>query len=221
MADFATIADLKANLVLKATRGAVLVAPPTASIPVAFTTGATADLVAFTGFTSVGHIDKAAPPVFTPETESSVVEAWGVLEEVREDIIKRTLSVGYTPIETNKQVLEMYHNIDLSAVQADSVTKEVQISEPTAPASRTYRTIFLGIDGEPGKEIYFGRVLPRATVSEVAAQNWTSDSAVSYPMTLKAKVDPVLGYASRLFFGGPGWADLVTDAGFTVGTGTP
>jgi hypothetical protein len=215
MATFATLADFKASLVLKPTRGCVLVAPMTAAVPVAFTTGATADLVDFTGFKSLGLIDKAAPPTFTPETETSVVEAWGVLEEVREDIIKRTLSVGYTPIETNAKVLELYHNIDLAAVTPAATTSEVSFAEPTVPAAREYRTIFLGIDGAPGKEIYFGRMLPRATVSEVAAQSWNQDSAVTYPMTLKAKVDEDEGYASRLFFGGPGWQDLVAKAGFT------
>lgn len=210
--------NLKASLVLKATRGAVLVGDMDTAVPVSFTTGASADLVDLSTYTVVGHLDKGAPPVFTPEIQRSAVEAWGVLEEVREDIIKRTLTVGFTPIETNKQVLSMYHNIDLSAIVADAVTKEVSFAEPTAPASRHYRTIFLGIDGEPGKEIYFGRVLPKATISEVSAQNWNSDSAVTYPMSLKAKVDDELGYASRLFFGGPGWAELVEDAGFTVGT---
>ncbi|QOH59888.1 phage tail tube protein [Rhodococcus rhodochrous] len=218
MASIATIQDFKANLVRKATRGAVLVAPMSASIPVSFTTGAAADLVAFTGFESVGLISKDAPPTFTPETQSNAVEAWGVLEEVREDIIKRTLSVGFTPIQSSKKVLEMYHNVDLSAITADPVTKEVQFSEPTDPSTTYYRTIFLAVDGKPGEEIYFGRVLPRASIAEVAAQDWNPESAIAYPMTVKAKVDDVLGYSSRLFFGGPGWAQLVEEAGFTIGT---
>ncbi len=217
MPSFETLAELKADLVRKPLKGAVLVAPTTATIPVAFTSGASADLVAFTGFKSVGHIARDAPPTFTPEVQTSTVEAWGVLEEIREDIIRRNLSVGYTPIETNKTVLEMYHNVDLSAVTPDATTKEVQFSESSSPATRYYRTIFLGIDGDGGADtIYFGRVLPRATVSEVAAQDWNPENALSYPMTLKAKIDSTLGYSSRLFFGGPGWASLVARAGFTV-----
>ena len=206
--------DLKAELVRKPNKGAVLIAPMTAAIPVKFTTGATADLVDFTGFSSVGHIAKDAPPSFTPDVQSTTIEAWGVLEEVREDVIKRTLAVGYTPIETSRRVLEMYHNVDLSQVVPDTTTGEVQFSEPTSPATRYYRTIFLGIDGAEGEEIYFGRILPRATVSEVAAQDWGTDKALSYPMTLKAKVDSTLGYSSRLFFGGPGWKALAGKHGF-------
>ena len=209
-----TLLNLKQELVRKSTKGAVLIAPMATAIPIAFTTGATADLVAFTGFTSIGHIDKGAPPTFTPEVQTSTVEAWGVLEEVREDIIKRTLTVGYTPIETNKQVLEMYHNVDLSAVVADATTKEVQFSEPTTPSTKHYRTIFLSIDGPPGEEVYFGRVLPKASVSEVSAQSWNTDGAITYPMSLKAKVDSTLGYSSRMFFGGPGWKTICAAAGF-------
>lgn len=216
MANFADIADFKASLVLKATKGAVLVAPMSVDVPVAYTTGAQADLIDFSDFTSVGLIAKEAPPTFTPETQTSIVEAWGVLEEVREDIIKRTLSVGYTPIQSSAQVLSLYHNVDLSAVKATAVTKEVQFSESNEPSTTHYRTMFLAIDGKPGEEIYFGRMLPKATVSQVAAQNWNPDSAISYPMTVKAKVDDVLGYSSRLFFGGPGWQKIVTEAGFSV-----
>lgn len=217
MANFADIADFKASLVLKATKGAVLVAPMTANVPVSFTTGAQADLVDFSDFTSVGLIAKEAPPTFTPETQSTTVEAWGVLDEVREDLIKRTLSVGFTPIQTTKQVLGMYHGLDLSAVKADATTKEVQFSEAVSPSAMFYRTIFLAVDGKPGEEIFFGRVLPKATIPEVAAQSWNTDSAISYPLTLKAKVDDTLGYSSRLFFGGPGWQKIVADAGFSVG----
>lgn len=211
---FETLVDLKADLVMKPLKGAVLVAPMSTAIPIAFTTGATADLVAFTGFKSVGHIDKAAPPTFTPATESSVVEAWGVLDEIREDVIKRSLSVGYTPIETNKTVLGLYHNVNLAAVVPDAVTKEVQFSEPTSPDTIEYRTIFLGIDGSGTDRIYFGRILPRSSISEVSAQDWNPDSAVRYPMTVKAKVDGTLGYSSRLFFGGPGWQARVARNGF-------
>jgi len=218
MASITTIQDFKASLVRKATRGAVLVAPMTAQIPIAFTTGPSADLVTFTGFKSVGLIGKDAPPTFTPEVQANAVEAWGVLEEVREDIIKRSLSVGFTPIQSSKTVLEMYHNVDLSAITADPVTKEVQFSESTDPSTTYCRTIFLAVDGKPGEEIYFGRVLPRASVAEVSAQDWNPESAIAYPMTVKAKVDDTLGYSSRLFFGGPGWASIVEEAGFTIGT---
>ena len=213
--------DLKADLVRKALKGAVLAGKMSATIPVKFTTGASADLVdlSTSGLKSLGHIAKDAPPTFTPEVAKSAVEAWGVIEEIREDIIKRSLSVGYTPIETNKSVLEMYEGIDLSAVEADATTSEVQFSASTSPDTKYYRTVFLAIDGSGADAVYFGRVLPRATVSEVSAQNWNPDSAVTYPMTLGAKVDPILGYASRLFFGGPGWKAIAARAGFTVAAG--
>lgn len=215
MATLADLQDYKANLVLKPLRGAVLLAPMTAAVPVSFTTGAGGDLVNFSGYSSLGHIAREAPPTFTPETESNAVQAWGVLDEVREDMIRRTLRVGFTPIETNKHVLSVYENVILDAVTADATSGEVNIDIPITPQTIDYRAIFLAVDGAGDDEIYFGRFLPRCSMVEAGAENWAEDQAASRPVTFKAKVDSSAGYSSRLFFGGPGWQKRVEAAGFS------
>ena len=215
MADFDVLADLKANLVLKPLRGAVLIAKMTVPVPVKFTTGPSGDLIDLTGYHSLGHIAREAPPTFTPETESNAVQAWGVLDEVREDMIRRTLRVGFTPIETNKHVISLYENVILDDITADPTNGEVNIPIPVTPQTIDYRAIFLSVDGAGDEEIYFGRVLPRTSMVEAGAESWAQDQAASRPVTMKAKVDPGVGYSSRLFFGGPGWQKRVEAAGFS------
>ncbi|MDH6282803.1 hypothetical protein [Prescottella agglutinans] len=217
-ATFEDIANFAPELIRKPLKGAILVAPIATNIPAAFTTGATADLQELTGFKSLGHTAKDAPPSFKPEVKSSDVESWGSLEPTRTDIISRDLSVSFTSQETKKETLEMYSGIDLSAVKADSTTKEIQYNDPTSPSTRYHRMIFLAVDGSGADAIYILKILPRAMVSEVGEQSWNPENALSYPLTVKAKVDSTLGYSVKNVICGPGVAPIVQKMGFAIAT---
>lgn len=216
---FDTIADFQDELVRKVLGGAVLDAAMTATLPTSLTTGASSALndAGFTGFKSLGRISDAGLSA-SADTESSGVPGWGALEDVRTDIIRRTSTFGFSCLETKKEVLSLYYNQDLDAVEADPVTGEVSFTESTKPDTRYRRMILLGIDGEGDNAIYMARFLPRATVSEVSEQSWSTADALAYQMTVTAKIDSTLGYAVKHLYGGPGWKALAAKHGFPAGT---
>lgn len=215
MATFDTLAAFKDDLVRKVLAGAVLDAPMSATLPETLTTGASSELTETAGFTSLGRISDAGLTA-SADTESSGVPGWGALEDVRTDIIRRTSTFGFTCLETKKNVLSLYTNQDLDAVTADATTGEVSFTEATKPDTRYRRMILLGIDGEGANAIYIARFLPRATVSEVSEQAWSTEDALAYQMTVTAKIDSTLGYAVKHLYGGPGWKALNTKMGFAA-----
>lgn len=216
MVAFDTVRSLKQNLIRKPLAGAVLLAPIETAIPTAFTSGATSELTALTGFTSVGHISRENAPTFTPETELAEVESWGLLEAARTDIISRNTTISWTGQETHKLNLELYHNVDLSAVTGDATTGELGFADPTSPSITYHRAIFVSVDGAGTDQIFIIKVVPKFTVTEVAEQTWNQDSVLEYAITGRAMVDEDLGYAVKTVFAGPGWKKIVTDAGFTL-----
>ena len=215
MATFDTLADFKDELVRKILAGAALTAPTSASLPATLTTGATSALTETTGFKSLGRISDAGLSA-SADTESSGVPGWGALEDVRTDIIRRTSTFGFTCIETRKEVLGLYYNQDLSGVTPDATTGEVSFTEATKPDTRYCRMVLLGVDGEGDNAIYIARFLPRATISEISEQTWSTADALAYQMTVTAKIDSTLGYAVKHLYGGPGWKALNAKMGFAA-----
>lgn len=225
MADFA-LAKIQKSLIRKPLAGGAFFAPVDVDIPAAFTTGGTFTIpmatpagpggtpAAVPGFTSIGAISKDAAPTFTPETETSDVETWGMLEPSRTDIISRKTSISFTAQETNLKSLELYHNVDLSGILADSTTGEVSFADPTAPDLIYHRAIFVAVDGSGPRAIYIVKVVPNFIITEVSEQAWNDGEAMAYQITGQAKVDEDLGYAVKTHFCGPGWKALLDKTGF-------
>lgn len=217
MADITALRDLQQSLIRKPLAGAVLIAPMSTVIPTAFTTpaGALVDLKA-AGFKSVGHVSKEGSPTFTPETETSDVDSWGLLESARTDIISRNTTIAWTGQETHKTNLELYHNRDMSDVKFDAASGEMEFADPTSPELFYNRALFVSVDGSGANAIYIIKVAPKFTVTDVAEQGWSEDSAIEYGITGRAKLDETAGYAIKTVFGGPGWKALAVKAGFTA-----
>ncbi|WP_143549001.1 hypothetical protein [Rhodococcus sp. ACS1] len=211
--DIATMRNLKQGLIRKPLAGAVLMAPYATAIPTAFTAATTADLQSLTGFTSLGHISKEGSPTFSVETETNDIEAWGLPEAARTDIISRSTSVSWTGLETHKTNLELFHNTTISATP-DATTGEVSFTDPTTPSTVYRRAIFVSVDGAGTNAIFIIKVMPKFTVTEIGEQQWSEEGALEYPITGVAKTDDVLGYAVRTVFGGPGWKALSASHGF-------
>ena len=218
MADNATIKGIKKKLIRKALAGSVLLADVDAVSPVAFTTGTGAVFTVPAGFEPLGAISREGAPTFTPETESSDVESWGELEATRTDLISRNTTITWTGQETHRRNLELYHGVDLSAIEADATTGEVAFADATDPATRYFRAIFIGIDGRDEDAIYVIKYCPRLTITEVAEQQYGSETEIGYGFTARAKVDDDLGFAVLNVFAGPGWKDLSDLHGFAVET---
>ncbi|GAA5086993.1 hypothetical protein [Nocardia iowensis] len=218
VATFEQIASANKDLLLKPLKGAVLVAPMTADVPIKFTAGADAKFQSLEGYSSLGLIDKAGGPQFRPEQQLSETESWGWLEPTRSDIVKRDMSVGFTAQEFKRTVLELVSGRSLADVQADAVTKELSWNEPVAPDTIHYRVIFLFVDGVGAREKWVLRIMPRASVTEVGQQQWNSENIAAWPITVKATADDKLGYSMRNVLCGPGVGNLVIPMGFTVAT---
>lgn len=213
---FATLRDLKQSLIRKPLAGAILLAPASTAVPAAFTSGAGAVLQALTGFKSVGHISRENSPSFSVATEQSEVDAWGLLDSARTDQISRKTKISWTGLETHRLNLELYHNVDLSAVEGDAITGETEIVDPTDPSIVYHRAVFLSVDGQGDSAVYIIKFCPRFVVTEVGEQTWNQQNVIEYAITGSAKVDDDEGYAIKTVFAGPGWLDMITDAGFTL-----
>jgi hypothetical protein len=218
---FEQLADWKPSLIRRPNKGFVLIGDMSATIPTAFTSGVSAEFQALTGFDSLGMTAKDAPPTFTPEIESSDVEAWGALEPPRTDIISRKVTVATTLLQTQRRTLELHSGMDLSAVTADATTSEIQWADPTAPETRYHRLVFGMVDGSGANRIYILRILPRATVTDIGEQSWAQDGSLSYNLTWSAKIDDDLGYSLKNVICGPGVGPLLDEMGFTAVAAVP
>ena len=196
-------------------------AAPTSAEPItALTTGSPPDLAPLpTGYESVGHHTEDDGINWSREIDTADVRSHGSPEPTRRDIVSDVSGLTVLAQESKRLTMELFHNIDLSAVEAAAGTNEIQFSRARTPATRYWRLLAVSSDGAGSDAIYFARFCPRATVTEFDDQAWSKGDEVRYPLTFTAFVDDVEGYAMREFWGGPGIAALVTDMGFTVAAG--
>ena len=214
MATFEEVRGAQSHLILKALGGFILVAPMSVPMPEKFTdeTGALIDLNA-TGFKPLGWLTKGDGINFSRETENQETESYGALEPTRVDFTKDVTSAAFRMQETNKQVLELYYNTDLSNVTVDA-NGEFSFVNDAQPATIYRRMIHIGKDGNGANAKYIIKAMPRAVLSEVQEQGWTPESELSYGLTVKATTDDELGYSVRHVFAGPGIKAIAADMGF-------
>ena len=221
MATFEELRDAKGSLIRKALGGFIVVAPLDVEVPDKFVTtdGGLVDLKAL-GYERLGWLTKGDGINFSRDVEQQETESFGALEPTRIDFTKDVTSAAFRCQETNKQVLEMYYNLDLDGVVADE-NFEFSFENEAQPATVYRRMIYIAKDGNGDDAKYIIKTMPRALVSEVQEQSWSSESELSYGLTVKATQDDDLGFSVRHSFGGPGFEGLLADMGFTPGPVTP
>ena len=215
--DFNALRGAQAKLIRKALGGLILVAPEDAEVPEKIFTGANtfADFATL-GYKPLGWLTKGDGINFTRETEQAEVESFGAQEPTRIDFTKDVTSAAFKCQETNRQVLEMYHGVDLEGVTVDKTTGEFAFSNPDVPEAIYRRLIYIAKDGNGDDSKYIIKVMPRGIVSEVQEQAWSSESELASGLTVKATKDDVLGYSVRNVFGGTGFLKLAQDMGFEI-----
>lgn len=214
------IAQKKSDLVRKSLDAAVFVAPYSAELPTALTV-ATGELQPLPeGYVDLGWLSQDSGASFSKETELSEVMALGSMTAIRQDVTSTNSSLTVVALETNKATLELYSGVDLEAVQGDAANGEVSFAEATRPALRYFRVLAVMQDGAPGEEIYMARLFTRASVSEVGEVAASGEDPVQYEITFTATPDNETGYAVKYFFGGPGWLNLLEEAGFSQANGS-
>lgn len=199
----------------KALGGFILAAPMSAEVPEKVLADADGNFTDFKslGYVPLGWLTKSDGINFSREQEQQETESFGSLEPTRIDFTKDTTSAAFTCQETNKAVLEMYYNLDLSDVKFDA-NNEMSFEQERNPSTIYRRLIYIAKDGNGKDAKYVVKTMPRAILSEVSEQAWTPESEMAYGMTIKATLDEELGFAVRHTFAGPGYADLKEGMGF-------
>jgi hypothetical protein len=218
---FAAIVSQNDANVRKGLVGGVLFAPITATLPTSLTvdsaeTPGTPVLQTLpTGFVPLGRLS-ADGAIFSDAVTASDITGWGALEPIRRDITSDVKTLHVVGLETNKATIALLHDLDESGVPTpDSTTKELQIPRATNPIAKYYRILVLMQDGAAGSEYWFGRMFPRASVTDRGDQSWAAgDTVVSWDVTITAYTDATAGYSSKDFYAGPAWKTGITGAGF-------
>lgn len=223
MVDYKSLENNRGSLIRKVLGGIILVAPMDVEVPTTLFDGPNGeftDLVEL-GYSNLGWLSKSEGITFPREVELADIESFGSQEPTRSDISSDVTSATFTCQETNKQVLEMFHNVDLDDVMPDPETGELSFDQPAQPETVYRRIIYIGKDGNDQNAKYIAKIMPRATVSEFTEQTWSNESELSYGLTVKATQDEDANFALRHIFGGPGFADLYENMGFTEATQEP
>lgn len=149
------------------------------------------------------------------DVASSDVQSFGSVTPTRTDITSDTTAVTVVAQETKLLTVGLASGVDPSTIVPAANTGEVSIAKPTRPRGKYWRVMTLAVDLGDGGEIYIGRFLPRAKVTNYAEQAYGGgDDPITWGTTLTGETDPDLGYSERWLFGGPGWNALLDEMGF-------
>lgn len=168
---------------------------------------ATNQLVIPDGYESVGHVSAEQGAAITPTLEISELAAYGEGQPIRRDIASRASTLAATMLESKRRVFEAYYGIDLSAVLASSAAgtkNELTFDQPDLPDVMDWRVLLLGRDGRGTNAIYHAEWFPLMNLTEVGARTWSATEGMSWPITLGAQADDVVGTPQRSFWAGPG-----------------
>lgn len=222
MPSYEALKNKQTELIRKALEGSVFVSPPDAD-PIADLTVVTGvdpneviDLVALpTDWDDLGWLSNEGAQ-FSRDVGQSEVTSWGSVTPTRTDVTSDVSTLTVVTQETKLLTIGMATGADLAGVLADADTGEVSIAKPARPRSRHWRVLALAVDLGDAGEIFIGRFLPRAKVTNYAEQSFGGgDEPITWGVTLTGEEDSALGYSERWLFGGPGWNALVTAMGFT------
>lgn len=206
---FEDLREAKGNLIRKALGGLIMVADMETDVPEKIMADPEGNLIDFkqAGFKPVGWLTKGDGITFSRETETSNVESFGSMEPTRIDITNDTNSAAFTMQETKRVVMELFYGKDLSDMTMDA-NGEFSFTPDAAPSTIYRRVIYIAKDGNGEDAKFIAKIMPKAMVSETSEQSWSSESEVSYGLTMQASSDDELGYAVRHAFGGPGFLKL-------------
>lgn len=208
MPNYEAVSNKKRELIRKALKGSVFIAPVTAPAITNLTAkvGSLISLAALpTDYEDLGWLTSEGAS-FAREVSQSEVSSWGSNTPTRTDITADTTSLTLAAQETKLLTIGLATGADLAALTADAETGEVRIEKPDTPDARSYRALSVAVDSYQGQEIYIARFLPSAKVTNYAEQAFGGgDDPVTWGVTLTAEKDSTLGFTEAWLFGGPGW----------------
>lgn len=210
------IARHQRELILKPRAAHVFGAPTTTPVVLNITEGPSSQLAELpTGYYDFGLLDKEDAITLSREMEKADINAIGYSNPVRSDITSDIFGMAFKGLETNRFNIETNLGVDLSGVTPDPVTGEVSFDQPAVALIRRQRYMLLSEVGSGVDTIYFGRQFLAGEVSETGEQTITDgEGYLGWPFTVNAMVDTDYGVSVRHHFGGPGWKNLLEEAGF-------
>jgi hypothetical protein len=215
MPTFNEVAAFKAVLQRKALVGVILTADY--SVPaIADLVDATGALTIPVGYDSSGKLTNDGVE-FSDEITKAEQRGWGDSYPSRIDVTQEAASLNFSAMETNRVVLQNFHNVDIPTTP--TTANSIVVDKAPLPEIKDKRVVglFRDINKRTGADIYMGIEFPKGNISQNGSQTYNNDEGgLVYPMTAQAQLDDVEGTAVRLMWGGPGLADLLADMGFTV-----
>lgn len=160
-------------------------------------------LIIPTGYIDVGHTSKGDKS-WTREQEWRDVTGHGYGEPLKRIATSDVEGLSFIGLETNKIILEMYRDMYLDGVRADS-GNNVSWKKGSRPAGRRWRILALGKEGDGPDAVYMAKWLPDAQVTEMGEQSWSEEDSVQYQITLTAFTDDSVGTSMVEVLGGPGF----------------
>jgi hypothetical protein len=144
---------------------------------------------------------------FPNELDVSEQRGWGdITGPSRVDVNSENSSLNFTSMQSMKAVFDAFYNVDQTGV-VPTANGTITFDKSAVPALRDVRVLALvkDINKATGLDFYYGIHFPRANITQNGDQPLSNDdNGITYPMSARALVDPVVGTAVRLFFGGPG-----------------
>lgn len=213
------LADKKRELIRKALKGSVFIAPLSADPVEALTAvGDVPPAVEIqalpAGYEDLGWLSSDGAS-FAREVSQSEVASWGSNTPTRTDITADTTSLAVAAQETKLLSIGLATGAELSSLVPDGDTGELRIEKPDTPDARSYRVLAIAVDRFEGEEIYVARFLPSAKVTNYAEQAFGGgDDPIGWGVTLTGEKDSTLGFTEAWLFGGQGWKNQLEAMGF-------
>ena len=210
------VARHQRELILKPRAAHVFGAPETTPVVLNITEGPNSELAELPeGYYDFGLLDKEDAITLSREMEKSDINAIGYSNPVRSDITSDIFGMAFKGLETNRFNIETNLGVDLSGVTPDPITGEISFDQPAVALIRRQRYMLLSEVGSGVDLIYFGRQFLAGEVAETGEQTVTDgEGYLGWPFTVNAMVDTNYGVSVRHHFGGPGWKNLLEEAGF-------
>ena len=211
--DISTYKGAVADLALAPLNLTVLLAPYSATAATTLEDVATGELTVPAAYQSVGHFQKKAGLNIMTDFQSQDIEAYGEADPIRTIISRRKTSFDFTMFQNQRNVLELVWATDFSSV-SPTAYGGVVLQAPSKPQNKLYRAAVVGQDDRDGKAVWVYWLFPKVKLDKVDNQTLNDDGVIEYKPTLVAFKDDALGYSVAQGFAGPGWRDIVDEAGF-------
>ena len=215
-AAYDALASKKANLIRKARKGSVFVAPSTAA-HIDTQTDPTSKMLATlpVGYSDLGWMSDDGAQ-FSSDIDVADVTSWGSTTPTRTDINQESSELQIACQETNLWTIGLTVGVATAGITA-AANGEVKILKPLQPVKQSYRVLSLAVDENAAGEIYVARYWPNAEVTDKDDQAFSSgDDPLMWSVTMSARPDADLGTPEVWLFGGPGWFALLDDMGIEV-----